>query len=621
MNPYRTTKQSNRAFNKQLMPSNSSKMNLNGLDTVIGGVTGLATGIMNSVQGDYNTDIAPTVNASSTDELASFANTWNPVNYKREKPGAAFAQGLFGGAASGTSAGSIGGPMGAMIGAGAGGLAQGFSGLFGAKKRNRQKAAKENAINTSVANQIGSNNESISLNQTMSGLTNYAAMGGQFDVNSFNNGGTHEENPNEGILQGIGSNGLPNLVEEGEVKYKGFENPIIFSNRLNTGKMNKFYNLSNGVNNKSFAKAANYISKEAKERPNDFISNNTLQSNMKNLFSMQENLKDLNAVDESVDSFSTGGKIHIKPSKKGTFTAAATKHGMGVQSFANKVLANKDSYSSTMVKKANFAHNAANWHANGGVIMGRNTKNRFNIYPNGQVRTFENGGHLNTYKGYPSQGANVMAPGGMQNFANKAFSPINMENLAMLTPAISNAGLLMNSIASKPASYNYSPLDLSGYKADDTLPYKPISPWTMTNTARGQAGATRRALTNTSLGNRGAAQASLLAADANAQNAVGNIYLQADEYNRNRLLQSKEFANRAKQNNAQLASTTGMFNRQQEMQTRQLNDMAQAARRTAINEGINSMSSIIAGLGKNKFDWRTIRAMSPYGNPEYNYNR
>ena len=56
-----------------------------------------------------------------------------------------------------------------------------------------------------------------------------------------------------------------------------------------------------------------------------------------------------------------GGSIHIVPSKRGTFTAAATKHGMGVQDFASKVLRNKDSYSPAMVKKANFARNASKW--------------------------------------------------------------------------------------------------------------------------------------------------------------------------------------------------------------------------------------------------------------------
>jgi len=56
-----------------------------------------------------------------------------------------------------------------------------------------------------------------------------------------------------------------------------------------------------------------------------------------------------------------GGSIQIAPSKRGTFTAAATKHGMGVQEFASRVLSNKDNYSPAMVKKANFARNASKW--------------------------------------------------------------------------------------------------------------------------------------------------------------------------------------------------------------------------------------------------------------------
>lgn len=62
------------------------------------------------------------------------------------------------------------------------------------------------------------------------------------------------------------------------------------------------------------------------------------------------------------------GGIHIKESKKGTFTAAASKHGKSVQGFASQVLANKENYSPAMVKKANFARNAAKWHhAMGGI--------------------------------------------------------------------------------------------------------------------------------------------------------------------------------------------------------------------------------------------------------------
>ena len=83
--------------------------------------------------------------------------------------------------------------------------------------------------------------------------------------------------------------------------------------------------------------------------------------------------------------YAKGGGIYIKPSKRGTFTAAATKHGMGVQEFANKVLANKEDYSSAMVKKANFARNAKKWNAFGGDLMtnGATWDNGFTYIGNG----------------------------------------------------------------------------------------------------------------------------------------------------------------------------------------------------------------------------------------------
>lgn len=69
--------------------------------------------------------------------------------------------------------------------------------------------------------------------------------------------------------------------------------------------------------------------------------------------------------------YAEGGNIHIKDSKKGTFTAAATEHGKSVQGFASQVLANKENYSPAMVKKANFARNASKWkHQEGGVAQG-----------------------------------------------------------------------------------------------------------------------------------------------------------------------------------------------------------------------------------------------------------
>lgn len=67
------------------------------------------------------------------------------------------------------------------------------------------------------------------------------------------------------------------------------------------------------------------------------------------------------AEDNPFRNYNSGKDIHIKKSKRGTFTKAAKQHGMSVQSFANRVLRNPSKYSAAMRKKANFAHNAAGW--------------------------------------------------------------------------------------------------------------------------------------------------------------------------------------------------------------------------------------------------------------------
>jgi hypothetical protein len=67
--------------------------------------------------------------------------------------------------------------------------------------------------------------------------------------------------------------------------------------------------------------------------------------------------------------YGEGGSIHIKPENKGKFTSWAKSHGMGVQEAASHVMANKEDYSSTIVKRANFAKNASKWkHQDGGTV-------------------------------------------------------------------------------------------------------------------------------------------------------------------------------------------------------------------------------------------------------------
>lgn len=199
----------------------------------------------------------------------------------------------------------------------------------------------------------------------------------------INVGGSHEENPYEGVQMGVDQEGTPNLVEEGEVIW----NDYVFSNRMIVPKRVKEKLGIKGMNDITYAEAAKKIQKEAEERPNDPISKRGLDATLGRLAYAQEEDRQKKqekeqqqaimaayggelATDETNEDneYSDGGKIHIKESKKGTFTKAATEHGMGVQEFASKVLANKDNYSPAMVKKANFAKNASKWHAYGGEL-------------------------------------------------------------------------------------------------------------------------------------------------------------------------------------------------------------------------------------------------------------
>ena len=107
-------------------------------------------------------------------------------------------------------------------------------------------------------------------------------------VTTFDEGGTHEMNPNGGIPQGVAPDGEPNLVEENEVKYKDY----IYSDRLVASKtLLKEHNLPTKYAGKSFAKIADKLQEESKDRPNDEISKSTLDDMMTRLEEAQEEYK------------------------------------------------------------------------------------------------------------------------------------------------------------------------------------------------------------------------------------------------------------------------------------------------------------------------------------------
>lgn len=138
-----------------------------------------------------------------------------------------------------------------------------------------------------------------------------------------------------------------------------FSRKDIGSNSLFNKGATKEYNRLNDMRN--FAEAW-------KDRSIANATTNLQQQQMNNLlqnYAAYGGLLDMN------NQYSDGGKIYIKPSKRGTFTAAAKKHGKGVQEFASQVLANKENYSPAMVKKANFARNfGGKKRAYGGYLEG-----------------------------------------------------------------------------------------------------------------------------------------------------------------------------------------------------------------------------------------------------------
>lgn len=414
-------------------------------------------------------------------------------------------------------------------------------------------------------------------------------------ITIIDNGGTHEQNPFEGVPMGVAPDGQPNLVEEGEVIF----NDYVFSNRLRVPKAVREKYKLRGQKEMTFADAAKKAQKESEERPNDPISQRGLEDIMYRLMTEQEAIRE----SRQQRKYSEGGRIHIAPSKKGTFTAAASKHDMGVQEFASKVLANPEDYSPAMRKKANFARNASKWkHAYGGHLFwdgGFGGDNPFNLpkltaptitpYINwsdpvsrgkamvevnslqtelphttlGQPRFTMGQGLLQTPK-LQKPVASTKDPEEETTYKEPKTSPL--ANLRYL-PAVGSAINVFTDLMGWTNKPDYSNADMIVDAADqfgsvsfspigDYMTYTPLDRLFYANQLGAQAGATRRAILNTSGGNRGTAIAGLLAADYNAQGQLGNLFRQAEEYN---LAQREKVAafNRG----------TNMFNSEQSLKT------------------------------------------------------
>lgn len=318
------------------------------LGTLGGGISGVidagmknaeiadTSGIHSSIDATANTEF----NYSDYDSLMSgynpnaFQSTGYEIGDVRGVSGGEMAMNTFNGLVSGASTGAqVGGIWGAVIG-GAVGLGSGIAGIFAGNAKAELEADRLNAeaeaankqyvrsmaLNASNIDQGMFNNAAMNLaafggdldtydmskvytknfkmkhrKTKYKGYGHYYAYGGQLmsgdwsnGVIKINEGDTHEKNPLGGVPMGVDQQGVPNLVEEGEVIF----NDYVFSNRLKiTDKQIDDMHLDPKLKDKTFAEAAKYISDESELRPLDNISKNTLIDGLAKLTISQEEIR------------------------------------------------------------------------------------------------------------------------------------------------------------------------------------------------------------------------------------------------------------------------------------------------------------------------------------------
>ena len=122
------------------------------------------------------------------------------------------------------------------------------------------------------------------------------ALGGDMQTNGsdfsdglqvISAGGSHENNPYDGVQLGIDAQGKPNLVEEGETIFDDY----VFSKRIKAdAKTRKKFHVGKNADI-SYADLSKNLEKESAERPNDAISQAGLEKQMHDLADEQERQK------------------------------------------------------------------------------------------------------------------------------------------------------------------------------------------------------------------------------------------------------------------------------------------------------------------------------------------
>lgn len=340
--------------------------------------------------------------------------------------------------------------------------------------------------------------------------------GGDFTngLTYIDNGGSHETNPFEGVQMGIDPQGVPNLVEEGEVIF----NDYVFSNRLKVPKaIRQKYKLRDNI---TFADAAKKLSKESEDRPNDPISKRGLESFMSALANGQEEVRIKNE-DRRMNRYAKGGKLGKRYDGDGpdddymdfgtlaspiSYEQLERMIDLGIDGSAIPLTGTSEEIDDAITRAA--------------VEKGATTDNKSNL----------------SYLRY---------------------APAFMSGMSAFTDLFSKPDY---SAANRIASVDIQPALVSADPIGQYLSYKPLDRMFYINQLNRNTAAGRRAIQNTSGGNRAAALAGILAADYNYGENLGKLARQAEEYNQ---AQKEKVAGFNRQ--------TDMFNSQQSMQAQSAN--------------------------------------------------
>ena len=397
-------------------------------------------------------------------------------------------------------------------------------------------------------------------------IPNIGQHGGNFSngVTIIDNGGSHEENPMEGVPMGVAPDGTPNLVEQGEVKFNNY----VFSNRLfATGGLLAAHNLPTTYADHSFADIAERLSKESSERPNDPISKRGLMSAMTRLQQAQEQLR----AEEQSRKYAKGGHLFA---------------GGGPAGINPDLYDEEDDYlivpTGSKIIGNPFAYDDAGYQAPV-ITTDEDT-----------LDTSSRQGRGLTWLRYaPAVGAGLGVISDLFGWTNK--------------PDYGNANLV-GSVADNLADINVSPIG-------NYLTYRPLDRNYYLNKLAAQAGATRRALVNQSGGNRAAAMAGLLAADYNALGRMGDLARQAEEYNMAQRERVEAFNRGTNQFNTEMAlkaATARQRNDELRLKARttqaQLRDQADARASAGRTANLTNLFDSLGEIGREEFSRNMIQS-------------